>query len=110
MNIILIILFIIVVACIIDKKGYVSYEYEDSIPNYTTYTVDDTFPIVNVKDGDILLSVENTRDIFDVIDKLKNVWNNDKVYFHCKDTDKYIEYNMNGQCKFRYVKLDYPPM
>lgn len=110
MNIILIILFVIVVACIIDKKDYISYEYGDNIPNYTAYTVDDTFPIVNVKDGDILLSVETTRDMFDVIDNLKNACNNDKVYFHCKDTNRYIEYNMNDQCKFRYVKLDHPPM
>ena len=101
MNIILIILFVIIVACIIDKKGYISYEYEDNIPNYTAYTVDD---------GDILLSVETTRDMFDVIDNLKNACNNDKVYFHCKDTNRYIEYNRNDQCKFRYVKLDHPPI
>ena len=48
--------------------------------------------------------------IHNLIDNLKNTCNNDKVYFHCKDNDRYIEYNMNNQCKFRYVKLDHPPI
>ena len=111
MNIILIILFIIVVACIIDKKGYVSYEYGDNIPNYTTYTVDDTFPIVCVKNGDILLSMENEDDMIKYINDLKNTCNVDvdKLYFHCQNTNRYAEFDASNNT-FRYVKLDYPPM
>lgn len=109
MNIILIILFVIVMACIIDKKGYISYEYGDNIPNYTTYTVDDTFPIVHVKNGDILLSVENDNDIVEYINNLNNTYNGDKIYFYCQNTDRYTEFDASNNT-FRYVKLDYPPM
>ena len=92
-----------------DKYVLHKNENDNTNHNYTSYTVDNTFPIVNIKHGDVLFTVVSRSEMIDCI----NSFNLDigKYYFYIEDDNRYIEYDntVNAEYAFRYVKLDIPP-
>lgn len=96
-------------AGIIFDKYILHKNRNDSSSNYTSYRVDDTFPIVKIKHGDLLFTVSSRSEMIDCI----NSFNFDigKYYFYIDNEHRYIEYDntVTAEYRFRYVKLDIPP-